>query len=472
MEKQELPSLVTLETKPKLTEKPIVKINFQGLKPKVDEEEGKGDKEFEKSKKHEVKIVNKRKGEEYRKNIFDRLHANKVNTGYVLVATELKSQNPLPVVEEKEEKGEPLKTGKKLVIRNVEFKIPPKKEVIEEEEEKPVKQDEDEAKTDDKSIKDVEDEEKSVEQDEGEGEDDEGEEAGLRKLVKATEKTVEVAEEKTEKAKRGRKPKDKGNGEEKAELPVDLTTAILNNTKVTDRLPKEKEKRVLATSTFYMNNRKIFIQKLSEIFKNYRIDLQKNENSISCENRSQNDNFDLLTHQKVVRDYLSLYTPYRGLLLYHGLGSGKCHKIDTPIMMHNGSIKMVQDIQVGDFLMGDDSKPRTVLSLARGVDKMYEVCPVKGDKYTVNQEHILCLKASGFPKFSRNNHKSKTNYNIQWIENNKFLSKTFTFNKENEVEKQKEANLFFENIKTNPETNNNVYETSIIDYLKLSDKMK
>jgi hypothetical protein len=30
-----------------------------------------------------------------------------------------------------------------------------------------------------------------------------------------------------------------------------------------------------------------------------------------------------MTHQKIVRDYLSLYTPYRGLLLYHGLGSGK-----------------------------------------------------------------------------------------------------------------------------------------------------
>ena len=33
--------------------------------------------------------------------------------------------------------------------------------------------------------------------------------------------------------------------------------------------------------------------------------------------------FTLLTHQKIVRDYLNLYTPYRGLLLYHGLGSGK-----------------------------------------------------------------------------------------------------------------------------------------------------
>ena len=28
-------------------------------------------------------------------------------------------------------------------------------------------------------------------------------------------------------------------------------------------------------------------------------------------------------HQKIIKDYISKYTPYRGLLLYHGLGSGK-----------------------------------------------------------------------------------------------------------------------------------------------------
>ena len=31
----------------------------------------------------------------------------------------------------------------------------------------------------------------------------------------------------------------------------------------------------------------------------------------------------LYKHQKIVRDYINLYTPYRGLLIYHGLGSGK-----------------------------------------------------------------------------------------------------------------------------------------------------
>jgi hypothetical protein len=32
---------------------------------------------------------------------------------------------------------------------------------------------------------------------------------------------------------------------------------------------------------------------------------------------------DLFSYQKIIRDYLSIKTPYRGLLIYHGLGSGK-----------------------------------------------------------------------------------------------------------------------------------------------------
>jgi hypothetical protein len=276
--------------------------------------------------------------------------------------------------------------------------------------------------------------------------------------------------EKPEKQKRGRKPKKQGEIEMVPE--VDITTAIIRNQKVLDRLPKEKEKIIIKAPTYYMNNRKIFIQKLTELFAPYQKELIETQESVSCESRSQNEDFDLLTNQKIVRDYLNLYTPYRGLLLYHGLGSGKCHKKDTPIILADGSIKLVQDIQVGDFLMGDDSKPRTVLSLARGRDKMYDIIPVKGEKYTVNQEHILCLRASGFPKLSRSNHKSNTNYNIQWLENNEFQSKTFTFNKENEMDIKITAEKFYENIKLNKETNDNVYEIPVKDYLNLSNTKK
>lgn len=74
-------------------------------------------------------------------------------------------------------------------------------------------------------------------------------------------------------------------------------------------------------------------------------------------------------------------------------GSG-CHAIDTPIMMADGSLKKVQDIRVGQQLMGDDSKSRNVLQLFRGHADMYKIKPVKGDSFVVNGDHILSLKAS------------------------------------------------------------------------------
>ena len=104
---------------------------------------------------------------------------------------------------------------------------------------------------------------------------------------------------------------------------VDLTTAMIRTQKVIDRLPKEREKIVIKASSYYMNNRKIFTQKLTELFKPYQKEILDNQENASCDQGAKTRDFDLLTHQKIVRDYLNIYTPYRGLLLYHGLGSGK-----------------------------------------------------------------------------------------------------------------------------------------------------
>lgn len=103
------------------------------------------------------------------------------------------------------------------------------------------------------------------------------------------------------------------------ELPLDLAKMQM----VSERLPKERERINIRAPSYYMNNRKLFIQKLNDMFLPYRQEIMAGEDNVSCETRKQNDEFDLLTHQKIVRDYLNLYTPYRGLLLYHGLGSGK-----------------------------------------------------------------------------------------------------------------------------------------------------
>ena len=73
---------------------------------------------------------------------------------------------------------------------------------------------------------------------------------------------------------------------------------------------------------------------------------------------------------------------------------GKCLGRGTKVVMFDGTLKNVEDIEVGDQLMGDDSTPRNVLSLAHGREKMYWIRQNKGIDYRVNESHILSLKRS------------------------------------------------------------------------------
>ena len=92
------------------------------------------------------------------------------------------------------------------------------------------------------------------------------------------------------------------------------------------RVPKpvNYDKVIMRAPTYYMNNRKLYLQKINQFFAKYKRELGEIEESeITCDSRSRMENLELFIHQRVVRDYLNIYTPYRGLLLYHGLGSGK-----------------------------------------------------------------------------------------------------------------------------------------------------
>lgn len=73
---------------------------------------------------------------------------------------------------------------------------------------------------------------------------------------------------------------------------------------------------------------------------------------------------------------------------------GKCLAKGTQVLMYDGALRAVEDVRVGDELMGDDSTPRRVLSLARGRERMYWVRQNKAEDYRVNESHILSLKRS------------------------------------------------------------------------------
>lgn len=75
-------------------------------------------------------------------------------------------------------------------------------------------------------------------------------------------------------------------------------------------------------------------------------------------------------------------------------GAGKCHGKGTKILMYTGEIKNVEDVCVGEQLMGPDSLPRNVLSLARGIEEMYTVVPIKGESWSCNKSHIISLKST------------------------------------------------------------------------------
>lgn len=59
--------------------------------------------------------------------------------------------------------------------------------------------------------------------------------------------------------------------------------------------------------------------------------------------------------------------------------------------MFDGSTRAVEDLRPGDQLMGPDSMPRTILGIGSGSGPMMTIQPVKGDPWTVNDEHVLTL---------------------------------------------------------------------------------
>jgi hypothetical protein len=153
--------------------------------------------------------------------------------------------------------------------------------------------------------------------------------------------------------------------------------------------------------------------------------------------------------------------------LHGSPGIGKCFGRNTPILMYDGSIKMVQDIIVGEQLMGDDSTPRNVLSLGSGRDTMYSVKNTKGLEYVVNSEHILSLIQTH--KKNIRDRESRQSFIVRWFDNNKIrtLTKTFSYKNKNKEFVYNIALAFKDSLDENLKI-----DIPIKDYLKLTNHMQ
>lgn len=85
-----------------------------------------------------------------------------------------------------------------------------------------------------------------------------------------------------------------------------------------------------------------------------------------------------------------------------------CHAKGTRVVMYDGTLKNVENICIGDILMGPDNNPRIVQKLYRGIQQMYKITPNKGESFVVNEDHILHLiftndKCRSATKYSSDN---------------------------------------------------------------------
>ena len=84
-------------------------------------------------------------------------------------------------------------------------------------------------------------------------------------------------------------------------------------------------------------------------------------------------------------------------------GQFGCVDPDTDILIWDSSIKKAKDIIIGDILIGDDGKQRTVTKTVSGFDNMYKVKNGEMKDYIVNSSHILtvCVKLDDYNKISK-----------------------------------------------------------------------
>jgi hypothetical protein len=138
--------------------------------------------------------------------------------------------------------------------------------------------------------------------------------------------------------------------------------------------------------------------------------------------------------------------PNATVLLLGRRRSGKCLEKGTEIIMYDGHIKKIEDITVGDLVMGDDSTPRMVLGTNNGLDTMYKITNQKGESYTVNSEHILSLKYTA--KKNIRDRVDRDSYQVFWFDkvNIKLAYKTFSYKNKTKDDVYKDANIYLDSL--------------------------
>ena len=244
---------------------------------------------------------------------------------------------------------------------------------------------------------------------------------------------IEIVKKKSKKEKKTTKKDDN----EKKMVMFGVENIIqIGDTPIKDRIIKNPLPNI-KLSSYFLNNRKFFINFINKMFLAYRDEMENEENIVSCDNIGKiSNNFSLLTHQKLIKDYLNIYTPYRGLLLFHGLGSGKtCSSIAIAeglktskkiIVMLPASLKQnyIKELKkCGDYLYKRNQywewisiveNPQTLYTLSNVLNLPIEFIKTNKGAYLVN-----ISKASNYDLMS-NEEKNKIENQIDMMIKSKY----------------------------------------------------
>jgi len=130
------------------------------------------------------------------------------------------------------------------------------------------------------------------------------------------------------------------------------------------------------------------------------------------------------------------------------------------VLMFNGSSKNIQDLVLGDILMGDDSKPRYVIRNDKLLTNLYEIKPPYGNAITIDESYFLSLKLSKSPYIQHDS--KKKSFTIQYFDiDGKVKCLTFSYRFKDKTLVEQEANRISMLL---PQTGNAV-EVKLYDFL-------
>ena len=127
-------------------------------------------------------------------------------------------------------------------------------------------------------------------------------------------------------------------------------------------------------------------------------------------------------------------------------GTAKCSRKGTEVLMANGKVTTIEQIKIGDKVMGDDSKPRTVKKIFTGKAQMYKYESVDGSSKPVyfTGNHTLPLKFNAGCKIENKGSNYSVKIPTQTIDKSKGYSLAKTINKQVSFNKNNIKNAYEE----------------------------